>query len=80
MDIVKVFLLKCTDMDKVAVNNMTFSEANVEAVKLKAGAQLIRNLEVVLRTLEVLMNIDFPNSSMAARRVHWNSALVDDET
>lgn len=76
MDIVKVFLLKCTDMDKVAVNNMTFSEANVEAVKLKAGAQLIRNLEVVLRTLEVLMNIDFPNLT---RRVHWNSTLVDDE-
>jgi hypothetical protein len=63
-------------MDKVAVNNMTFSEANVEAVKLKAGAQLIRNLEVVLRTLEVLMNIDFPNLT---RRVHWNSTLVDDE-
>ncbi len=76
LDIVKVFLLKCTDMDKVAVNNMTFSEANVEAVKLKAGAQLIRNLEVVLRTLEVLMNIDFPNLT---RRVHWNSTLVDDE-
>ena len=79
MDIVKAFLLKYTDIDKVTVNNITFSEANFETVKLKVGAQLMQNLEVVLRTLEILMDIDFPNSSMATRRVHWNSALVDDE-
>jgi len=78
LDIVKIFLLKHTNMNRVIVNDILFAESNYETVKVKVGAQLVRNLEVVLRLLELLMELDYPNVILA-KKVHWNSAILNDD-
>lgn len=54
MDIVKVFLLKYSQSEIVLINNIVFSEDNYNQIERTIGADLLRNLDVVCRTIRLL--------------------------
>lgn len=92
LEIVKVFILKHADMERVLINNINFAEEHYESVKLNVGPELVEHLDIVLRTLELLIENGWsytplgssvtPHRSPAAigqrrrSRVGWNEADI----
>lgn len=66
-------------MDRVIVNDALFAEANYEASKQLVGVQLVQNIDVVLQTLNILMEIDYSVSTAKSDRVHWSPKVVDED-
>ena len=66
MEIVKIFILKHADMERVLINNINFAEEHFESVKLNVGPELVEQLDIVLRTLELLLEHSWSYSPMAA--------------
>jgi hypothetical protein len=60
VDLVKLFLLKTSKSQFVVINNITFNEENYENIKKHFGIDLLYQLDVVFRTLQLLIEY------------HWN--------
>lgn len=72
MDLVKTFLLKSTHMDRVIINNITFSTENYEVIRNTIGATVLDHLEMVLNTFEVLIEYEWKYEVSRESVVHWD--------
>ncbi len=54
MDIVKVFLLKCSQSEVVLINNIAFTEENYVHIERTLGSDLLRELDIVFKTVRLL--------------------------
>jgi hypothetical protein len=64
-------------MDRVIINNITFSEDNYDTLKNNIGTKLIYYLDVTLKVLEILMDSNFSQPT-SENRIYWKPIESDD--
>jgi adenosyl cobinamide kinase/adenosyl cobinamide phosphate guanylyltransferase len=76
MELVKLFMLKHADAEPVIINNITFTSSQAEPIAAQLGASLVTTLEVLVRTLLVLQEMDWAPEASIEDKVHWRSDAV----
>mmetsp|Transcript_66747 Transcript_66747/g.131333 ORF Transcript_66747/g.131333 Transcript_66747/m.131333 type:complete len:114 (+) Transcript_66747:3-344(+) len=76
MELVKVFMLKHADAEPVIINSITVMHSNVKEIEGQLGLQLVRSLEVVVRTLVLLQEIDWMAGN-GYGKIHWSGDSVE---
>jgi len=77
MDIVKLFMLKHADSEPVIINNITYADEHAESTRNAIGAPLVEKLEVLVRTLLVLQELNWMQERGPADTVHWREENIE---
>ena len=80
MDIVKIFLLKNADSEPVMINNIAFTEALMEVTKTQVGTETVDSLEALVRTLQVLQEIDWTHKRPPEEQIGWKGDRYETQT
>lgn len=75
IDLVKVFLLKSSSSEYVIINNITFSAENFAQIQYNIGIVLLGQIDVVFRTLNLLVDTQWSSSYKKVRGKHRGRVL-----